>query len=163
MRLGILCHRNLQKEARHMLSRKEQDQPGAEIPKQWCEKLTQVLNENYRNQTQSTGKTFTAHALTYPNEVYLAVSLIEPAKEDLAPVTLSLSADLDEKSEPTKLLDQLVDSIAIFFDEYFSTSNWNDYNPIWNEFEHKKLNIHYKITRENVALTLEANRLLAQQ
>jgi len=145
-----------------MLSRKDQQSPGKAVPGQWCEKLENVLKENYRNQIQSLGKKIEVYALTYENELFLAASLVESIDTSTSPVTLSLSIDLDEKSEPKDILDNLVNSMAIFFDEYFSTPNWDDYSTIWSEATHEKQKFYYQVTRENIGLTIKANQLLNQ-
>lgn len=73
-----------------------------------------------------------------------------------------ISMDLEEKEDPQKYLDTLIDSIGIFFDQYFADANWNDYQANWEEAEYKKLKFFYKISRENMALSIQAEQLLNQ-
>jgi len=146
-----------------LLSRKEQIKPGALLPAKWGEKVESVLFGVYKEQCDHQKKAFQVHGLTYPNELFLAVGLVNPEKLEMAPITYVISMDLDEKNqEPEKYLDTLIDSMGIFFDSYFADADWNDYVSNWTEAKYKELNFHYKVSRENIALSIQAEALLNQ-
>ena len=146
-----------------MLSKKEQDKPGILLPNSWCEKVEGVLSATYKASCEAQGKQFQVHGITYPNELFLAVGLFDPSNLLLAPVSYVVSLDLEaNKNEPETYLDTLIDSMGIFFDSYFADSEWNEYQAVWTEAEYKKLKFHYKVSRENLALTIQAESLLNQ-
>ncbi|MCF8059464.1 MAG: hypothetical protein K9K67_09220 [Bacteriovoracaceae bacterium] len=146
-----------------MLSRKEQLKPGSILPAKWAEKVESVLYGVYKDQCVQQNKTFQVHGLTYPDELFLAVGLFNPKELLMAPVTYVISMDLDDKNQdPGKYLDTLIDSMGIFFDSYFADSDWNDYISNWTEAKYKDLEFQYKVSRENIALSIKAEALLNQ-
>jgi hypothetical protein len=146
-----------------MLSKKEQDKPGILLPPNWCKKVEEVLTSTYKAQCDATAKEFQVHGITYPDELFLAVGLFDPQNLLLAPVTYVISLDLESnKNEPETYLDTLIDSMGIFFDSFFADANWNDYQAVWTEAEYKSLKFHYKVSRENLSLSIQAESLLNQ-
>jgi len=146
-----------------MLSKKEQEKPGILLPTPWCMKVEVVLSATYKAQCESFKKKFQVHGITYPNELFLAVGLYDPDNLLLAPVTYVISLDLESnKNDPDTYLETLIDSMGIFFDSYFSDPEWNDFQAVWAEAEYKKLKFHYKVSRENLALSIQAESLLNQ-
>jgi hypothetical protein len=143
-----------------MLSRKEQNQSGIHLPTKWQDEVRELLHSIYVEQLSSNNKDFEVFGQTFPNELFVAVSLIDPNDELGIPVTYMISADLDEKIKAEKILNNVVDSVGLFFDLYFADKNWNDYETTWQSAESKGLKFFYNISRENVGLTLQANSLL---
>ena len=68
---------------------------------------------------------------------------------------------MKKKDNIKAIIEKIMDSIGIFFDEYFSNSDWNDYISIWTEAESKKVKFYYKISRENIKLSLMADEILS--
>lgn len=146
-----------------MLHRKEQTKQGITIPTEWCEKAEQVLYSAYEKQCNAQQKNFKFYGLTYPDEVFMAICYLDIENELEAPVTYLVSADLEESDKDvTKLLDKLIDSVGIFFDIYFTDANWNDYVVNWTEGNFQGQDFHYKVTRENIGLSIQAEYLLNQ-
>jgi hypothetical protein len=50
--------------------------------------------------------------------------------------------------------------VGLFFDEIFSNEEWDEFEPNWQEVSYKHETYFFKLSRENINLTLEANRLL---
>lgn len=146
-----------------MLSRKEQDKPGILFPEHWRKKVEDILYSVYSEKCEALGKAFQVHGLTYPDELFLAVGLVEKDNLEAAPVTYVVSLDLkeDEKNHE-KNIETLVDSMGVFFDGYFADPEWDDYFSNWTEATFQKLDFFYKVSRENVALTIQAEALLNQ-
>lgn len=145
-----------------MLARKEQTKPGILLPDKWRDKVESVLYSVYQAQCDQIQKNFQVHGLTYPDELYLAVGILNPEKLEVAPVTYIASLDLEKDQDPEKFLDTLIDSLGVFFDSYFKDIDWNDYVANWTEASYKDLKFFYKISRENVALSIQAEILLNQ-
>jgi hypothetical protein len=148
-----------------MFRRLETDTLETSLPEKWCKEFKQTLLKIYGEKCLRDDKTFEIYAFSYPDEALLIVSYcgLDPY---IAPTTLFLSVDLNESAKVEKLFDTMCDSVGIFFDHYFANdiSNediFDEYVHEWEEEELNGLKIFYKITRENIALTLEANRLLS--
>ena len=145
-----------------MLSRKEQQEAGKPIPRQWCEQAEVTLYSTYQAHADERKKEFQLHGFLYPNEVFLAASFLDQQNQLDIPTTYIASLDLKENQDSQKILDLLLDSMGIFFDSYFQLNDWNDYVANWTEAEFNKQTFYYKITRENIALTIQAEQLLNQ-
>jgi hypothetical protein len=147
-----------------MLSRKEQEKSGIIIPEPWCQKVEGLLYQTYRAHCERDDKTFHVTGLTYPDEIFIAFTYLDQNQLEKTPVSYIVSVDLFDQAKAQNILDQIVDSVGIFFDQYFasSESDFDGFCPIWTEASLKNLDIYYKVTRENVRLTLEADRLLSQ-
>ncbi|WP_127714947.1 hypothetical protein [Halobacteriovorax sp. HLS] len=146
-----------------MLSRKEHDCEAIALPEEWTKKVETLLNEVYQSNCKEVGKVFEVYGSTYPSEFVFITSLINPENDRITPVTYFISKDLDPSTKPEKMLDDLVDSIGAFYDIYFSTPDWSDFQAEWLETEFKGHKFFYKISRENVALHLAADKLLKLQ
>lgn len=143
-----------------MLSRKDHQENAIHLPDEWKTKVVELLLSIYGEKFDREQYEFQVHGMSYPTEVILTVSLVDKKDANTAPVTYHVSADLDKGIKVDKLLDKLVDSIGIFFDQYFEDSEWNDFFNKWEETEFKGDKIYYKITRENIGLSLLADQIL---
>lgn len=150
-----------------MFSRLEHEIPAVLFPKEWSDELKQVLLNIYGDKCIKDEKTFEIFGFSYPNEVLVIISYAGLDKFE-APVTLFISADLEEKTNSKKTVDTMFDSAGIFFDSYFAKEAdledeiWNDYVLDWEEADFGTNKIFYMVTRENVALSMEANRILGE-
>lgn len=145
-----------------MLARNEQEKPGIPLPKEWSDKVEALLFNLYQTQSEAAGRTFQAHGFTYHNELWIAVGFIHPKSLDQAPITYIASADVVDKTKPEKLLHLLVDSVGLFFDNYFSNPEGLEYYSAWQEGDIKEQKIYYKVSRENIELSIQADYLLNQ-
>ncbi|MCO4792131.1 MAG: hypothetical protein KC493_00360 [Bacteriovoracaceae bacterium] len=143
-----------------MLSRKEHQEKPNHLPDEWKKKVTELLISIYGDKFDQSNFEFHIFGMTYPSEMLLTVSLVNTKDESAAPVTYHVSADLDEKTKADKTIAQLVDSIGIFFDNYFDDPEWNDFFSKWEETTFKGSKLFYKITRENIGLTILADQIL---
>jgi hypothetical protein len=145
-----------------VLARKiqNQNQKGLKLPIQFEQKVQKLLIKNYKPQFDENKYTFEVHGFSYPDEVTMTASLVNIHDELLPPTTYHVSADLDDSTKMDRLLDDLVDSMGVFFDNYFSTADWDEFQTRWEEMKYKKLNLFYKITRENISVSLYADQLL---
>jgi hypothetical protein len=144
-----------------MLSRK--DSPFLiDLPNEWVDKVTELLQDSYRQQLVDESKVFQVFGKLYKGEVLIIASLVDPSDEFAIPTSYFVSMDLEDGQDHTKVLDSLVDSVGAFFDTFFATKDWMDYQDQWQSEKFKDLDIFYKINRENVALTIKADQLLNQ-
>lgn len=147
-----------------MFRRVESDSKALIIPSEWTDKFKQTLLKIYGDKCLKDDKTFEIYAFTYPEEVLLIVSYLG-LDQFVLPVTLFLSADLKADENPKNTLDILCDSVGIFYDHYFAVNEnideiFDEYLYEWDKEEIKNIEVYFKVTRENVGLTLAANQLL---
>lgn len=150
-----------------MFSRLSHDTPAVLFPKDWAEGLKQILLNIYGEQCIKDEKTFEVYGFSYPSEVLLIISYAGLDKF-VAPVTLFLSSDLDNNTKSDKIMDTMFDSAGVFFDSYFAANEntldndeiWDDYILDWQDAEFGSDKIFYKVTRENVGLSIQADLLL---
>lgn len=149
-----------------MFSRLDHDIPAVLFPKDWADGLKQILLNIYGEYCIKEDKTFEVFGFSYPNEALLIISFVGLDKFE-TPITLFLSSDLAENINSDKVMDTMFDSAGIFFDSYFATNEnvdeiWDDYVLDWQDAEFGSDKIFYKVTRENVALSMQADLLLGE-
>jgi len=152
-----------------MFSRLDHDIPAVYFPKDWAEGLKQILLNIYGEQCLKEDKTFEVHGFTYPTEALLIISYTGLDKFD-TPVTLFISSDLTGETDTNKIMDNMFDSAGVFFDQYFAATKnaealdeiWEDYVLGWEESDFGGSKLFYKVTRENVGLSMAADALLGE-
>ena len=150
-----------------MFSRLDHDVAAVLFPKDWAESLKQILLNIYGDKCLKEDKTFEVYGFSYPNEALLIISYAGLDKFE-APVTLFVSADLVNETDTDKIMDTMFDSAGVFFDTYFAHLEnneeeiWDDYVLDWDETEFSNQKIFYKVTRENVGLSMQADLLLGE-
>lgn len=146
-----------------MLSRKEQTVKAIFFPKKWTVEVKGILEGLYKAQCDKKNLYLEVYAISYPNELVLAVSLLDKNNDLLIPVTYMASTDLEKKENPEDLLNLLVDSIGFFFENFFASEGSDDesiYSSDWEQSKVKNKEFFYKITRENVGISIMADGLL---
>ena len=79
----------------------------------------------------------------------------------LSPITIFISHDNVESSKEFKsVLKNLVDLSSLIIDDIVSVKEWLDYNSLWIENEFRGSKFYYKTTRENISLTIQAEKIL---
>jgi len=146
-----------------ILARKHQEEKGASIPQEWTQKVEDVLTSAYEKEIQEKKRKFEVFGSLFTDELLLVVSFVDSSDMTSLPVSCFLSMDINDKSDIKKLLDYLVNVSGMVFDYLFAQESLEEYGENWAE---EKLNneiVFYKISRENVAITLEADKWLEQQ
>ena len=146
-----------------MIARKKSSKSGKALPTDWIEGLNRLLNETYQSECKQKSRYFDVYGQVYSDELLLVISYLSEKDEYLAPITLFLSSEANHLSDESKVnLTQksFIDIAGLFFDEIFADEDWNEFEPNWQEVTHNKETYHYKISRENLNATIEANKLL---
>jgi hypothetical protein len=146
-----------------MLARNKTSKNGKALPQDWVESLARLLNETYNLECKQNGRYFDVYGQVYPEELLLVISYLSEKDEYLAPITLFLSCDPDQIANEEKVNEtqkNFIEVAGLFFDEIFGNDDWDNFEPAWQEVSHKHQNYHYKLSRENINATLEANKLL---
>jgi len=146
-----------------MFARLEHEVTPVMFPKEWCENVKTTLLSVYGDKCIKADRTFEIFTFTYPTELLLIVSYTSLDKM-IAPVTLFLSSNLTEKNDPKKTMENLFDAVGVFFDSYFANQDevWDEFIYEWQESDFSNQQMFYKVTRENIALSLEAESLLTK-
>lgn len=150
-----------------MLARKAQQKPPKNFPADWLEEVTQILKTVYFDKFKNDSRTFEIWGHLYDDELLLILSLADNYNPASIPTTLFLSVDIEPKVKMKPLLNKLLDASGTFFDTYFKTNqsgNDNDEDDLyfanWDEAEIGKQPFFYKVTRENITQSMEADKLL---
>lgn len=145
-----------------MFSRKNSDKEGMPVPTEWKEEFIAVLLETFKDQLPSDFHTFDAFGEIFENELLVVSCLYDSKNLNSVPVSCFISVDMDDKikKDPKKTLNDMMDLTGLFFEEYFQDENFSDFEPNWQENTFRKQQYFFKITRENIPLTIEANKLL---
>lgn len=146
-----------------MLTRFEPEAPPTELPQTWVDEVRKLLSNVYKDQLGNQGLKFEIVARSYEKEIILATSLVDKSNEAAIPVTYISSIENKKEYDSNQIkvcLDTLVDSVGVFFENYFSQPDWNDYITVWQEATFKNSTVYYIVTRENLALMLQADEIL---
>jgi hypothetical protein len=143
-------------------ARKNQTTLPIVFPESWSKNLEQLLASVYSAACKEQSRGFKTYAASFPDELLLIVSWMALDNLKATPISLFLSLDINEATSDEETLQKLVDKVGLFFDEL--TGNSEDiheyFEPLWQERSERGMTFYFKVSRENVALTLEANKLL---
>jgi hypothetical protein len=146
-----------------MLARNKNSKNGKAVPTDWLEGLSRLLNETYKSECKDSGRFFDVYGQIYSEELLLVVSWLSEKDEYISPISVFLSCDADQMNTEKKVKEtqeNYIELSGLFFDEIFANKDWDEFVAVWQEVTHKNQNYWYKITRENINATLEANKLL---
>ena len=146
-----------------MLARKATSKNGKNLPSDWIESFARLLNETYKNECKENLCYFDVYGQIYDEELLIVASWISEKDQFSTPISCFLSCDSSHIQSEEKVKEtqkNFIDLVGLFFDEIFSQEEWIDFMPSWQEVHHKNETYFYKLSRENVSITLEANRLL---
>lgn len=147
------------------LARKPQSEEPIELPLSWRESVQDILTQSFYQECQSQSLNFDVLGATFPDELLLCLSLVQVESPEIAPCTLMLSADIKQSTAPEKLLKTLIDQAGVFFENFFQTSEEDKhelYQARWLDEKHGNQVFYAKVSRENIRLTLEANKWLEE-
>jgi len=145
----------------NMFSRKNEMEAGTALPKEWLEDCKGLLESVYKNQCDKQNHYFEVCGEIYKDELVFITSILDKDTVNAIPITMTLSISINEKTDNKAILNSMVDASGMVLDTIFNSETDEDiYSINWSEMKFKKHELYYKITRENVLLTIEANKLL---
>lgn len=134
------------------------------LPIEWTEEFTRTLTEAYFDQSEKDNSFFDVHGEIYDKEFVVIISYLNHDDLTAAPISLFISHDVVEDSKQfTIVLKNLIDLSSHVLDDIFATESWHDYVPNWTESKFKDSKFFYKITRENISLTIQAQQFLDKE
>jgi hypothetical protein len=145
-----------------MYARKHHDSEGVELPIDFKVEFESLLEDTFSDKKPNNDYIFEVFGKIYPDEILLMVCFFHADNLGRIPVSCFISADVDENNaqRPHKILSMMVDLTGKFFDEYFAEEEFEDFEPNWQPTEFKNQQFYFKVTRENIALSLQADELL---
>lgn len=133
------------------------------LPQEWTEELTKTLTHVYTDQLEKDHRFFDVYGEICDKEFVVVISYLHLEDQLNSPISLFISHDIVEDSKAfKKTLKNLVDLSGEQFDDILSIQDWSDYVPNWTENSYKNSHFFYKITRENISLTLQAEEILSK-
>ena len=134
---------------------------GIGLPTEWTESLVKLLNETYAEQCEKDQRFFEVYALNFEQEILVVASYIHQEDPTIAPIAVFISRDQESDSKKIKkTLDNIIQLIGHIFDDVFSVDEWSEFVPLWTENDYEGDLLHYKITRENLSLSIQAEEIL---
>lgn len=131
------------------------------LPNEWTEEFTRVLTDTYFERSEKDNRFFDVYGEIYDKDFVVIASYIHHDDQLKSPISIFISHDVLEDSKEFKsTLKNLVDFMGLILDDIFAIDEWSDYNNTWTENAYKGSNFFYKITRENISLTLQAEQFL---
>lgn len=147
-----------------MIERKNHEKSGKELPRTWAVPFRKTLNDIYKEECKQHDREFEVFGLLFEDELLLAVSYTNMEKEQGAPVSCLLSSDIGgSETQVDEILKELTDLASLVVDDVIQdfSSDSLEYSARWLETEFRNHKYFYRISRENVLLTLAANQILA--
>lgn len=134
---------------------------GSSLPAEWTESFVKVLTETYFKQSEKDNRFFDVYGRIFDEEFLAIISYIHHDDQMASPISVFISHDhLDDSKKMKEALDSLVNLAGHILDDIFSSEDWNGFSPNWVENKFNKNTFFYKITRENISLTLQAEEFL---
>lgn len=142
----------------------ENDNKTLTLPANWRNDIEKLLNQLYKKEIEKMDKKFEVHGFLYPQEAVITATLVDNASDHTIPTSFHISIDIDgDQKKSDEKFKLLVDALGPFCDYYFSQPHEEVekvYQSRWQEETFKGKTLFYKISRENISLTLLANQLL---
>lgn len=134
------------------------------LPHEWLEEFTGTLNTVYHEQLEKNNRFIDVYGEIYEKEFVVIVSYVHNNDQLTSPVSLFISHDnLDDSKKFKSTLNDLINFTGVVLDSVFAAEDWNEYVLTWTENNYKDSNFFYKITRENLSLTIQAEALLNKE
>lgn len=142
-----------------LFSRKNWQVLARALPPLWCDNAHENLKHLYQTQLSARKLSTFFYGESYPDELVLALNLIQNSPHGPS-LSCFLSVDLAEQTASKQTLEKMLNFFTVFLDQYFSETEWEETGDFWDQLEYQKLTLYYKIGRENIALSLEADKFL---
>ena len=145
-----------------MFSRKNTAEYSSLIPTEVLTTITDLINESFEKSFKERQLSLESYGELYEDEIILVLSLSTATLENT--ISLFISDDFTQKDNLKEKINYLVSSSSEFFEIFINSSEdeiLELYSPDWKETELSTNNFFYKISRENIKLTIEANKILS--
>jgi hypothetical protein len=138
-------------------SHKNEENSGTILPEKWVNQLSALIQETFP-EMQNRKALYWGEYFT--NELLLIASIYNEATSKI-PYTILLSIEINstQEKEIKKVLDSATQVLGVIIEDYLTSEEELEYVPTWTENQLQQQKFNYRITREDILLTLEANKL----
>ena len=145
-----------------MLARKATNINGQELPQEWIEQVLGVLHEVYGDFCQQENRHVRVYGHRYEDEILLIICFRKGRDFEGLPLSFFISVDYQRSQRDEKLLKGLLDFSGRLIEDIFQKLKLAEevYSTHWEENEYNNQKYYFKVSRENIELTLEAERIL---
>ncbi len=149
-----------------MFFRKYEEIMGIHYPKEWRDQTAISFGAYFENHPIQNDHTFEAFGFHHLDETVIIISLV-PFSEISSPISLFISKDLNEKErnserEFNKAKDSILDVVGMIMKDLLDDFDNFQYILNWTEYEFRKEKFFYKLTRENIDLTIKTEEILSE-
>lgn len=149
-----------------MFFRKYEEIMGIHYPQQWRDKVSETFNAYFSEESIIKEHVFQSFGFHHIDETVIIISLV-PFSEITSPVSLFISKDLSENEKKSerdfnKAKDNILDIAGIILKELIKDFDNLEYILNWTEYEFRKEKYFYKITRENIDLSIKTEEILSE-
>ncbi len=149
-----------------MFFRKYEEITGIELPKQWRQSISQSFGEYFKEKLDFSSASIQSFGFHHVDELVIIISYV-PEEELKSPISLFISKDLSEKEKNSerefkKAKDSVLDIAGIIFKDISENQKDFEYLLRWTEYDFRKEKYHYKITRENISLSIKTEEILRE-
>ena len=145
-----------------MFSRIKNTSPSL-LPEELINAINSIINDSFGEQFSNKNLMLSSYGEMYENEIVLILSLIGHLND--TSISLFMSDEIDEKTNLKDKIDQLVNSSSEFFEKFIHGTDeeiLDMYTSDWQKADFPAADFYYKISRENIQLTIQANKLLGE-
>lgn len=150
-----------------MFTRNNSSKNPQSFPLEWIEAFSRLLNSTYKSDCTKNKRYFDVFGQIHSEELLVVISYLSELDESISPVTLFLSCNkhqMDSEEKVKETQKNFINLAGLFFDEVLSKEDESiDFEPTWQEVKHNNETYFYKLTRENISLSLKANELLGDE
>ncbi len=133
---------------------------GSSLPEEWIESFVGLLTQTYFKQTEKDHRFFDVYGQIFEKELVVIASYIHHDDHLAAPISVFVSHDIVDDKKTKSALENLVNLVGHIYDDVFANEDWSEFNPTWTENKYQENTFFYKVTRENIGLTLQAEEIL---
>ena len=149
-----------------MFFRKYEEVMGIAFPKEWSQSVSLSFGEYFKDKLDFRYASIQSYGFHHIDEFVIIISYV--SEEELkSPVSIFISKDLEEKEKSSerefkKAKDAVLDIAGIMLNDLCENIFDVDYTLRWTEYDFRKQKYHYKITRENIDLTIKTEEILRE-
>ena len=150
-----------------MLARKPHNHTAEEYSREWIDQVSKTLHSVYSSICRRDDRSFKVYGYTYDDEALLIICLVKENDNFTSSLSFFISVDKEAAQKEKELFKRLLGFSGVLMDETFEKLSSSDeseeiYFVNWQEYEYNTQKYYFKITRENIELSIAADRLLNQ-
>ncbi len=149
-----------------MFFRKYEEIMGIAFPMEWRQSVSQSFGQYFKDKLNFSAASIQSFGFHHIDELVIIISYV-PEEELKSPISLFISKDLSEKEKESerefkKVKDSVLDVAGIILKDLSENFNDIEYLLRWTEYDFRKEKYFYKVTRENIDLSIKTEEILRE-